>query len=45
MRKANLSAVPRTPLPPVPGFELSHTHFTRAEWAKLRFSVPMTLDE
>lgn len=32
---------------PPPGSDVaaSHTHFTRAEWAKLRASVPMTLDE
>lgn len=30
---------------PIAGIELSHTHFTRAAWAKLRSAVPLTLDE
>ena len=29
----------------VPAIEASHTHFTRAEWARLRSAVPLTLDE
>lgn len=29
----------------IPAVEASHTHFTRAAWAKLRAAVPMTLDE
>jgi type I pantothenate kinase len=29
----------------IPGVETSHTHFTRAEWARLRSAVPLTLDE
>ena len=42
MPKAHVPGVSRsTP----PGVHESHTHFTRAEWAKLRAAVPMTLDE
>jgi len=42
MPKAHVPGVSRsTP----PGVDESHTHFTRAEWAKLRAAVPMTLDE
>ena len=36
---------PIAPPPPGPGIEASHTHFTRAAWAKLRSAVPLTLDE
>jgi len=44
MPKASIRGVPRA-APPGPGVDESHTHFTRAEWAKLRAAVPMTLDE
>jgi type I pantothenate kinase len=29
----------------MPAVEASHTHFTRADWARLRSAVPLTLDE
>lgn len=31
--------------PDISGIELSHTHFSRQAWARLRSAVPLTLDE
>jgi type I pantothenate kinase len=35
----------RRPPESLPASELSHTYFTRADWARLRSAVPLTLDE
>jgi type I pantothenate kinase len=38
-------ATPRRAADALPASETSHTHFSRADWARLRSAVPLTLDE
>jgi type I pantothenate kinase len=44
-RGAGETPAPRRSPSVIPAVDASHTHFTRAEWARLRSAVPLTLDE
>lgn len=45
MLAADAATSARRVVDTLPASEASHTHFTRADWARLRSAVPLTLDE